>query len=229
MQSGSTEARDVAGAERAWSDDAAAPSTRVTFSSSAPIEGSSAQVPLRDLAVAARAGDQTATDQLMGAVHQLAFRYARARLGAFAGATDAAQDAAQEVCVAVLTALPRYADRGVPFEAFVYRIASHKVADVQRGVMRRPIPTEDVPDREDLAVGPEQQAVMTDEAAEVWSLMEQLSAQHREILTLRIAVGMSAEETAQALGMTAGAVRVAQHRALGRLRDMVATDDRGLR
>ncbi|AKU16034.1 RNA polymerase sigma factor ShbA [Luteipulveratus mongoliensis] len=204
-------------------------SKRVTLYQSQAIDGQIAQVPLRDLAAAAREGDQSAVDQLMGAVHQIAVRYARARLGAFPGAADAAQDAAQEVCVAVLTALPRYADRGVPFEAFVYRIASHKVADVQRGVIRRPVPTEDVPDTVDLSAGPEESALRADQAARVWSLMDKLSPQHREIITLRVAVGMSAEETAQALGMTAGAVRVAQHRALGRLRDMIENDDQGLR
>ena len=52
----------------------------------------------------------------------MALRYARARLGRY-GVEDAAQDVAQEVCVAVLTALPTFDDRGLPFEAFVYSIA----------------------------------------------------------------------------------------------------------
>ena len=46
----------------------------------------------------------------------------------------------------------------------------------------------------------------------------------REILTLRVGVGLSAEETAEALGMTAGAVRVAQHRALAKLRKTLVAD-----
>lgn len=194
----------------------------VTFPASDPMQSTSPQASLRDLAAAARNGDQAATDQLMGAVYQLAVRYARARLGTFPGARDAAQDAAQEVCVAVLTSLPRYSDRGLPFEAFVYRIASHKVADVQRGVMRRAVPTDEIPDEADTAATPEDHALLNDQASEVWKLMERLSPQHREIVTLRVAVGMSAEETADALGMTPGAVRVAQHRALARLRKMVA-------
>jgi RNA polymerase sigma-70 factor, ECF subfamily len=45
-----------------------------------------------------------------------------------------------------------------------------------------------------------------------------LSAEQREILVLRVMVGFSAEETADALGMTPGAVRVGQHRALSELR-----------
>jgi RNA polymerase sigma-70 factor (ECF subfamily) len=57
--------------------------------------------------------------------------------------------------------------------------------------------------------------------------MSQLSEQHREILTLRVAVGLTADETAAALDMTPGAVRVAQHRALNRLRSMVAEAEAG--
>lgn len=193
----------------------------VTFQGSPSIHSASSQTSLRDLAAAARTGDRAATDELMGAVYQLAVRYARARLGTFPGARDAAQDAAQEVCVAVLTSLPRYSDRGLPFEAFVYRIASHKVADVQRGTLRRAVPTDDIPDGVDPAATPEDHALQQDQANAVWALMDQLSPQHREIVTLRVAVGLSAEETADALGMTAGAVRVAQHRALARLRKMV--------
>ncbi|WP_425483550.1 sigma factor [Flexivirga aerilata] len=103
---------------------------RVTIPPRSAMSQAETQDPLRVLAAAARDGDEAATDQLMAAVHQLAERYARGKLGRFPAAVDAAADAAQEVCVAVLTALPRYADRGAPFEAFVYRIAANKVADV---------------------------------------------------------------------------------------------------
>ncbi|NHN56642.1 sigma-70 family RNA polymerase sigma factor [Calidifontibacter sp. DB0510] len=182
-----------------------------------------AQTPLRDLVPLAQAGEDTATQQLMAGVHRIALRYARARLGRYSGTGDAASDIAQEVCVAVLTALPRYADRGAPFEAFVYRIAARKVADLQRDIYRLPAPTDEVPDTEDLAPGPEAVALNLETAAELGRLLDALSEQHREILVLRVAVGLSAEETASALGMSAGAVRVAQHRALTKLRQLVAT------
>jgi RNA polymerase sigma-70 factor (ECF subfamily) len=54
------------------------------------------------------------------------------------------------------------------------------------------------------------------------ALIRTLPTQQQEILTLRVAVGMSTDETAAALGMTAGAIRVAQHRALTRLRGLLA-------
>lgn len=186
---------------------------------------SDAQIPLRDLAAEARAGSDAAAAALMTGVHEIALRYARARLGRFSGTSDAANDVAQEVCVAVLAALPRYVDRGAPFEAFVYRIASHKVADAQRGVMRGAVPTDEVPEREAEDLTPEEHALEADRSTELHGFLDQLSDQQREIITLRVAVGMSAEETAAALDMTPGAVRVAQHRALARLR--ILMDDKG--
>lgn len=187
------------------------------------MEPADAQISLREMVTRFCSGDADVTDSLMAAVHQIALRYARGRLGRHSAATDAAADAAQEVCVAVLTALPRYVDRGLPFEAFVYRIAANKVADVQRSVMRGPQPVADIPESVDKAPGPEAAALAGEQADRVWALLGRLSAQHREILTLRVAVGMSAEETARALGMTSGAVRVAQHRALTRLRAILDT------
>jgi RNA polymerase sigma-70 factor (ECF subfamily) len=199
----------------------------VTFRASAAMEQAQARTPLRELLLASREGDEAATEHLMASVHRLALRYARARLGPFGGAGEVAQDAAQEVCVAVLTALPRYVDKGAPFEAFVYAIASRKVADAQRFAMRQPTPTDEVPDHVDDSAGPEQQALAADDATRLWALMGRLSNTQRELLTLRVAVGLSAEETAQALGMTAGAVRVAQHRALGRLRKLLSEEQDG--
>ena len=58
-------------------------------------------------------------------------------------------------------------------------------------------------------------------SARMNKLLAILPEKQREILILRVVVGMSAEETAEAVGSTAGAVRVAQHRALARLKDEI--------
>lgn len=173
------------------------------------------------IAARAIAGDQTALEQLMTGVRERAFRYARARLGQFPRAAHTAEDVAQEVCIAVLTSLARYDERGVPFEAFVYSISARKVADVQRSSYRLPTPTDMIPETPDLADGPEAEALRTDQKAQVWELLGQLPENQRELLTLRVAMGLSAEDTARSLGMTPGAVRVAQHRALNKLRDVM--------
>lgn len=176
---------------------------------------------MHQLATAAMTGDRAAIENLMAAVHRIVYRYCRARLVRMSGADDAAQDVAQEVCIAVLTALPRYRDEGKPFEAFVYRIAANKVADARRAGYRSAVIVDEVPDSEDLSAGPEELAVMADDARRARVLLDALPSQQRELLLLRVAVGLSAEETGRALGMTPGAVRVAQHRAMQRLRAMV--------
>ena len=125
--------------------------------------------------------------------------------------------------MAAIQALPRYQDQGRPFLAFVYGIASHKVADAHRAAGRnRSEPTDEVPERFSLDDGPEQMAINSDSKARMEKLLAVLPDKQREILTLRIVVGMSAEETAEAVGSTPGAVRVAQHRALARLKAEIA-------
>lgn len=121
--------------------------------------------------------------------------------------------------MAAITALPRYKDQGRPFLAFVYGIAAHKVADAHRAVARnRAEPTDEVPEHATAAIGPEQMVIEADSAARMNALLELLPAKQREILILRVVVGLSAEETAEAVASSPGAVRVAQHRALARLR-----------
>ncbi|MEO7979756.1 MAG: RNA polymerase sigma factor ShbA, partial [Sporichthyaceae bacterium] len=151
-------------------------------------------------------------------------RYCRARLGRLPGSEQAADDVAQEVCLAVLSALPRYRDEGRPFEAFVFGIAAHKVADAQRAAGRAALPSDDLPDTPDLGPGPEDHAVRSSEVATARRLLGLLPEHQRELLLMRVAVGLSAEETGAALGMTSGAVRVAQHRALARLRLLAAAE-----
>jgi RNA polymerase sigma-70 factor (ECF subfamily) len=52
-------------------------------------------------------------------------------------------------------------------------------------------------------------------------LLESVSGEQRQILHLRVVLGLSAEETAEVTGSTPCAVRTAQHRALNRLRDLL--------
>ena len=177
-----------------------------------------------DAAVAeAVAGSRDALREVVETIRPIVVRYIRARIGSAERSGLSADDVAQEVCLAAIQALPRYQDQGRPFLAFVYGIASHKVADAHRAAARnRSEPTEVVPERFSLDAGPEQMALHSDSAARMKKLLEVLPEKQREILTLRIVVGMSAEETAEAVGSTPGAVRVAQHRALARLKSEIA-------
>ncbi|WP_319430930.1 sigma-70 family RNA polymerase sigma factor [Mycobacterium sp. RTGN5] len=173
-----------------------------------------------DAAVAeAVAGSRDALREVVETIRPIVVRYIRARLGSTERVGLSADDVAQEVCLAAIQALPRYQDQGRPFLAFVYGIAAHKVADAHRAAGRnKSDPTDVVPERLSLEAGPEQMAVNSDSAARMSKLLEILPEKQREILMLRIVVGLSAEETAEAVGSTPGAVRVAQHRALAKLK-----------
>lgn len=181
--------------------------------------------PETELVARAARRDPEATAALLAEVRPGLVRYCRARLGRIGGAYATADDVAQEVCLAVLHALPRYRDQGRPFSAFVYGIAAHKVADAQRAAVRDSAITSSaaLPDEPDGDPGPEQRAVATDLARRLSALLAHLPEVQREIVLLRVAVGLTADEVGVIVGMSAAAVRVAQSRALARLRVLAAT------
>jgi len=182
------------------------------------------RVSIHDLTAQAVGGQPAAIDSLLRQIRPMVLRYCRARLGRVSGHHQVADDVAQEVCIALVSALPRYRDMGRPFASFVYGIASHKVADAMRSAASLAIPTEDLPDAPDDRPGPEETAVAYLEAERVRALLRRLPMQQRELLVLRVLAGLSAQETGDELGMSAGAVRVAQHRALARLRAIAAEE-----
>lgn len=180
----------------------------------------SEDVALAQLVERAKVGDRKATELLVGHLRPKVFRYVLARVLD----PHLADDVTQEVTVTMLTALPRHVDQGRPFASWVFGIAANKISESRRTASRRhESVAADVPERtSDAALEPETAVLRMEASGFVARLLAQLPDNHAEILRLRIAAGLSAEETAAVLGMTAGAVRVAQHRALGRLRELVA-------
>ena len=175
-------------------------------------------VDIRELTAQAAGGQAAAVETLLGQIRPMVLRYCKARLGRISGHYQAADDVTQEVCIALLSALPRYRDMGRPFASFVFGIASHKVADALRGSAGLAIPIADLPDAPDDRPGPEETAVAALEAERVRARLARLPVAQRELLVLRVLAGIPARETGDRIGMSEGAVRVAQHRALARLR-----------
>ncbi|HEY4418387.1 MAG TPA: RNA polymerase sigma factor ShbA [Pseudonocardia sp.] len=177
---------------------------------------------LDDLARRAAAGHKRSLEQLLHQVRPLVVRYCRARIGVTVGMATP-DDVAQDVLLALYNALERWRPGETRVMAFVYGIASNKVVDAFRAAGRnRSVPTDTVPDAADAAAGPEAIAVLGTQIAELRHLLDQLPEHHREVLVLRVALGLSAEETARTVDSTAGAVRVTQHRALTKLRQLAA-------
>lgn len=170
-------------------------------------------------ALAGGRSGRVARARLLAEIHPLVLRYCRAKLGRQETVIGSADDVAQEVCLAVVTALPQYKLKGLSFRAFVYGIAAHKVTDAYRAIGRnRCDPVADLPDTAIVHDGPEQRLLARELADRLGNLLTRLTPRQREVLVLRVAVGLSAEETATVVGSTPGAVRVTQHRALNRLR-----------
>lgn len=172
---------------------------------------------LATLVAAAKRGDAGAVDEVLRILQPAILRYALARVPS----REIAEDIAQEACLGIVEALPRYQDQGYSFTSVAFRIAHHKVVDLWRAGSQplRPVGL-DVPDKADPGPGPAEHIERLERLQFARDLLDQLPDQQRDIILLRVAAGLPAGEVGDVLGMTPGAVRVAQHRALNRLREL---------
>jgi RNA polymerase sigma-70 factor (ECF subfamily) len=171
---------------------------------------------LEDVVPRAVAGDRLALEQVLVLIQPPVRRYCASRIGSLDVAAD---DVVQEVCLALVTAIPKYRDMGKPFMAFVYGIAAHKLADAGRkSVLRQTFSIDEMPEEQSTDAGPEQLALGDELRSHTQALMDTLPTKYRKIILMRVVWGLTAPQTGEALGMTAGAVRVAQHRAMNMLR-----------
>jgi RNA polymerase sigma-70 factor (ECF subfamily) len=167
---------------------------------------------------AAQGGDHDAISRILTAYRPRIHRYCQARIAD----PGLAEDVTQDVCASIVSALPAHRASEHALSSFVFAIAANRVAQAHRVRFRgREDVTDSVPDRVDAAPGPEELAVRFERAAFVHALVARLPGQQGQVLLLRVASGLSAQETGDILGMSAGAVRVAQHRAVAALRAAV--------
>jgi RNA polymerase sigma-70 factor (ECF subfamily) len=174
---------------------------------------------LEHLLAQAQRGDQESRDELLRGIRAGVLRFLLAR-----GLPDHdADDLAQETCLGVLRALPQWQDVGRPVWAFVFAVVRNKMADRARSLAaRRDIPVGEDSYLADTVAEPRPgppALVESDEAAgRVRALIETLPPTQREVIMLRVIVGLSTADTAATLGLTPGSVRVLQHRAVTALR-----------
>ena len=133
------------------------------------------------------------------------------------GTKEAAEDATSLVFAKALTALPSH--HGGSFRAWLFGIAHHVVADTRRA--RRLDESLDAATAVvDASLSPEELALVDEDRRLLHQLLAQLPPDQRHIVALRLA-GLTSAEIARALGRTRGAIDVAYHRALVRLRTLV--------
>jgi len=114
-----------------------------------------------------------------------------------------AEDVTQHVFLKLMSVLPRYERREVPFSAWLMRVARNAAFDAER--KRRPIQCEEAPDgvHED------------DRYHHGRSLRDALAAlppAQRQVVVLRHIVGLSASEVGERMGKTAGSIHALDQR-----------------
>ena len=122
-----------------------------------------------------------------------------------------------DVFLRAMEALKRYEERGLPFIAFLYRIARNAAIDKNRRT-RPDMSIDDLTNDPESDHNVETEAARSTERKALVSAMSKLKADYRDVLLLRFVEGYGAAEVGRMTGRSEGAVRTLQHRALDRLR-----------
>jgi len=167
----------------------------------------------------ARQGDRESIGALYQKYVQAVYRYVSYRVPEYA----AVEDLTAEVFLRMVEGLPKYKLNGVPFEAWLYRIAAARVADYYRTASRHPQQALSEVEPAPL-VSPEGMLQIEEEERALRAALRELSDEHQDILLLRFVERKSHAEVALLLGKSVTAIKSAQHRALTRLAELMGSN-----
>ena len=122
-----------------------------------------------------------------------------------------AEDVTSEVFHQALANVGRFEWRGVPFVAWLFRIAANAIADRSTQAARR----RDLPVATEVA---DETFEDVEQRAQLYRLVDGLPADQRRVVVMRFAQQKTIAAIARELGRTEGAVKQLQFRALQRLR-----------
>jgi RNA polymerase sigma-70 factor (ECF subfamily) len=146
-------------------------------------------------------------------------RYARVHIG---DQTEA-EDLAGEVFLKALDSLDSYQERGVPMQAWLFRIAHNLVVDhLRRKAKLKTVPIETIPLESNG--DPMKLAERNIELERVNQAMTQLTREQREVLRLRLLGGLTSREVGDILQKKESAVREMQRAALEKLRKLLTAE-----
>jgi RNA polymerase sigma-70 factor, ECF subfamily len=131
-----------------------------------------------------------------------------------------AEDLTAEVFQQALAKLGQFEWRGVPFVAWLYRIASNAIADRwKRAAREQGTQLADDPPDGSGGANPEE----SERRARVFRLVAELPDDQRRVIEMRFAEEKGIREIAQTMKRTAGAIKQLQFRALTGLRAQLKT------
>ncbi|HVO55175.1 MAG TPA: sigma-70 family RNA polymerase sigma factor [Solirubrobacterales bacterium] len=155
------------------------------------------------------------------AIHYLYVRYHDDVLGYVKSVVKdhhEAEDITQNVFLKLTTAIRKYEPRGVPFAAWILRVARNAALDHIRS--RRALPCEEV-----RVHDYDRRRISHERRKDLRKALDQLPGEQREVLILRHIVGLSPVEIANALGKTESSIHGLHHR--GRQTLQAALEDLG--
>ena len=172
-----------------------------------------------DLIEKAKRGDSAAYEALVRAHQGIAFRTAYV----IAGNASDAEEAAQDGFVKAYRALGRFR-RGAPFRPWLLQIVANEARNRRRSAGRRANLTLRLADEArpgDAVPSPEAALLTGEQRSELLDAVNGLRDEERDVVACRYFLGLSEDETAQALGVRVGTVKSRTARALARLREEV--------
>ena len=131
-----------------------------------------------------------------------------------------AEDLTERVFLRALRHIPNYRDRGLPFSAWLYRIAHNLVANWHRDNSRRKeIPLEDTVLSSNYGEHPEHELLVSEEREHLMRVIRCLPMERQQLIILKFVEHLSNAEIGQIMGRTEGAVKSLYHRTLLALRE----------
>jgi RNA polymerase sigma-70 factor (ECF subfamily) len=200
-----------------------APSARVGTLAAADWRQLSLGLGFDEVLEAARQGAGWAFSRLYGSLAPAVSGYARVQ-----GAQDP-EDLTSDVFLAAFSGIRNFSGDEAHFRSWVFTIAHRRIIDDRRARARRPPPrsldAEPVGERRSgSSQSAEEDALGSLGMARVREVLDKLSPDQRDVITLRVIADLPVEQVATALGKQPGAVKTMQRRALASLRRHLAAE-----
>lgn len=140
------------------------------------------------------------------------------------GDLHTAEDLTAQAFLKALEAIPRYEMRGVPFLAWLLRIAYNLTINHKKVRANGTSPLPETMEIQGTLGSPEASCEAKADGERVWEGVRTLRGNQRQVIVMRFIDGLSYQDIAAVLGKSIGAVRVIQYRALCALRRRLEDD-----
>jgi len=160
--------------------------------------------------------DEAALQSLYETYYPKIYNYAFLQMGD----VHASEDLAADVMLKMLESIKAYKFRGLPFGAWVFRIARNRLIDLHRRRRRRGEVDLSATLTSALA-NPQELAERALQRGQLQVALKHLTDEQRQVIVLKFIQGYDNRSTGQIMGRSEGAIKSLQHRALGSLRRLL--------